>query len=139
MIEQADDVQRWRMDAVTKKNILLVEDQKSIAKMVARMVGGAGYEYRHALNGHEAMDLLQGGYRPDLILLDIIMPVMGGYEFLDELNKDVGMKGIPVVMMTGRDDAIDVLKAVKRGAVDYITKPFEPEYLLERIDCILQQ
>jgi two-component system sensor histidine kinase ChiS len=129
----------WRLDVTIKKSILLIEDQKSIAKMVARMVGDAGYEHKHALNGHEAMELLQTGYRPDLILLDIIMPVMGGYEFLDELNKDSAMKGIPVVMMTGRDEATDVVKAVKRGAVDYITKPFEPEYLLQRIDHILQQ
>jgi two-component system sensor histidine kinase ChiS len=139
MLGNTDGIKRGRRDVVTKKSILLIEDQKSIAKMVTRLVGDAGYENKHARNGQEALELLQEGYRPDLILLDIIMPVMGGYEFLDEFNKDSAMKGIPVVMMTGRDEATDVVKAVKRGAVDYITKPFEPDYLLARIGNILQQ
>lgn len=88
-----------------------------------------GYEFRHATNGQVAMDMLQEGFAPSLILLDIMMPVMNGYQFLEKLQEDEALRQIPVVMLTGLDEARDVLKAVTRGAMDYCTKPVKPEDL----------
>ncbi|MCW8972077.1 MAG: response regulator [Gammaproteobacteria bacterium] len=119
------------------RKILLVEDQKSVAAMTGRMLNDAGYQYRHAHNGQEAIELLRNGVRPDLILLDIVMPVMGGYEFLDELNGNEALRELPVIMLTGLGEATAVLNAVRRGAVDYLTKPVEPEVLLACIGRVL--
>lgn len=121
------------------KTILLVEDQKSVALMIGRMLESAGYRYEHSLNGREAMERLRRGPRPDMILLDIVMPVMSGYEFLEELGKEEELKDLPVIILSGRGEATDVLKAVKRGAIDYVTKPVEQELLLSRLERIFEK
>lgn len=124
--------------AESSKHILVVEDQEIIAMVAGQLLKRAGYQYRHAANGKEALDLLQGGFRPDLILLDVVMPVMDGYQFLDAINADDSLKDIPVIMLTALDNATDVMKAVKRGAVDYCTKPIEPADLLAAVNRLLQ-
>lgn len=115
------------------QTVLVVEDQEETALLITYLVKSAGYQHKYASNGQEALDLLNDGLRPDLILLDAMMPVMGGYELLEELQKDESLKEIPVVMLTSLDEASDVLTAVKKGAVDYCTKPVDPDDLLATI------
>ncbi|GAF97680.1 unnamed protein product, partial [marine sediment metagenome] len=74
---------------------------------------------------------------PDLILLDIMMPVMGGYAVLRRIREDENLKNIPVVMLTARAQERDVVKGINSGAEDYITKPFHPAELLARVKKIL--
>lgn len=114
-------------------NILVVEDQKQIAFLIGCILNKYGYQHKHALNGQEALQLLLDGFTPELILLDIMMPVMGGYEFLDEVKSVESLNSIPVVILSALDDAHDVAKAVKKGAVDYCTKPIDPNDLLTTI------
>ena len=123
-------------DAATK-TILLVEDQEIIAMLIAHMVKNAGYQHEHAENGQVALGMLRSGLRPDLILLDVVMPEMDGYQFLEELQRDDSLKDTPVVMLTALSDANDVLKAVKRGAMDYCTKPVDPDDLLATISRVM--
>jgi CheY-like chemotaxis protein len=115
------------------KSILLVEDQKQIAKVIGRMLESGGYAHHHAENGQAAIELLKKGLEPDLILLDIVMPVMDGYELLDELQGDTGLRHIPTVMLSAREDATSVMKAMKMGAVQYCTKPIHADELLQTI------
>jgi len=124
-------------DTATTKTILLVEDQEVIAMLIGRLVNDAGYQHAHAENGQVALGLLKGGLRPDLILLDVVMPEMDGYEFLEELNRDDSLRATPVVMLTALNNANDVLKAVKRGAMDYCTKPVDPDDLLATINRVM--
>lgn len=112
------------------KTVLIVEDQSQIAFLIGAILEKAGYNHDHATNGQEAMNLLTGGYEADLILLDIVMPVMDGYEFLDAIKADQSLKDTPVVVLSGLEDAADVMKAVKKGALDYCTKPIDPDDLL---------
>ncbi len=117
--------------------VLIVEDQESNAILLGKLVEKAGYQHRYAENGKMALDMLHEGLRPDLILLDIVMPVMNGYEFLDACHSDQDLRTIPVIMLTALDDASDVLKAVKKGATDYCTKPIDPNDLLTTIKRVL--
>jgi len=117
--------------------ILLVEDQEETAMLISFYMENWGYAFRHAANGQQALEMLQEGFAPSLILLDIMMPVMDGYQFLERLQEDEALQQIPVVMLTGLDEARDVLKAVKRGAIDYCTKPIEPDDLQATIQRLL--
>lgn len=127
MTTQADDL----------TTILLVEDQEETAMLTSFYMKKWGYQLKHAVDGKQALEMLHDGFIPDLILLDVMMPVMDGYQFLEEIREDGVLKHIPVVMLTGLDDASAVLKAVKRGAVDYCTKPIEPDDLQATIQRLL--
>ena len=115
------------------KTILVVEDQETISLLIGHLLRKAGYAYECAVNGQEALERLKEGFRPSLILLDVVMPVMDGYEFLDAMHEDAAISDIPVVMLTSLDHAQDVIRALKLGANDYCTKPIEPEDLLATV------
>lgn len=115
------------------KTVLIVEDQNEIAVIESYLLKSAGYKSRRATNGSEALERLRVGLRPDLILLDLVMPVMGGDQFLQEMRKDERFVDIPVVMLSAVDNPADVLRAVKHGAVDYCTKPLDPLALMQTI------
>ena len=116
------------------KTILLVEDQDVVAQTVSMALNVAGYHCEHAANGMRALSMLEEGLTPNLIILDIIMPVMDGYEFLEKLRTVTGMKDIPVIMLTSLNEPADVLKTLKAGAVDYQTKPIDVEALLRSVE-----
>lgn len=118
----------------SEKHILLVEDQDVVARTVSMALSVAGYRCEHASNGMRALSMLDEGLTPDLIILDIIMPVMDGYEFLEKFRKVTGMKDIPVIMLTSLNEPADVLKTLKAGAVDYQTKPIDVEGLLRSVE-----
>ncbi|MDH5784055.1 MAG: response regulator [Chromatiales bacterium] len=115
------------------KRILLVEDQELIAQTVNMALSVAGYQCEHASNGERALSIMKRGWLPNLILLDIVMPVMDGYKFLDELQKEPVLQEIPVIMLTALNNPPDVLKAMKAGAVDYCTKPLDVNDLLNSV------
>lgn len=123
--------------STTQKTILLVEDKQTIATTVSMVLNDAGYHVEHCLNGRVAIEQLASGFNPDLILLDVMMPVMDGYSALDAIKSSAPTSDIPVVMLTSLGDASDVMRALKSGAVDYCTKPIEPEDLLATIVRVL--
>ena len=95
-----------------------------------------GYQVTCKENGEEALKAIREE-KPDLILLDVMMPVMDGYEVLRQVKEDENLKNIPVVMLTARAQERDVVKGIGSGAEDYITKPFHPAELLARVKRIL--
>lgn len=125
--------------AQDKQTILVVDDQGDARMLVANLLDNNGYQHEEAGNGQEALGKLQSGLRPDLILLDIIMPEMDGYGFLDAISLDSEIKEIPVVMLTALGQPGDVVKALKLGAADYCTKPIEPNDMLGTIKRVLQR
>lgn len=116
------------------KCILLVEDQDMIAQTVGMALKVAGYHSEHASNGMRALAMLDEGLSPDLVVLDIMMPVMDGHEFLEKFRKLSGMESVPVIMLTALNEASDVMKSMKAGAVDFHTKPIDVERLLESVE-----
>jgi len=112
-----------------KKKILVVDDEADFLHMVRSRLEAASYEVVTALDGEQG---LQAALRekPDLILLDVSMPVMNGFEALRQLRNDSKTRNIPVIMLTAQADSTAIMRSQDLKATDYFTKPFESEELL---------
>lgn len=118
---------------VTCRNILIVDDTPDNLRLLSTMLASYGYQVRKAISGKVA---LQGAQiaPPDLILLDINMPEMNGYEVCQKLKKSDNTKDIPIIFISALDDVLEKVKAFQVGGVDYITKPFQIEEVLARVE-----
>ncbi len=117
--------------------VLVVEDHEPVARLVCKLLEREGYHSQWAANGEKALDVLADGYQPGLILLDVMMPVMDGFQFLDVIHNSTQWQEIPVVMLTAIDDAPSVIKAMKGGALEYCTKPIDPAELISSVQRLL--
>lgn len=120
-----------------KEKILTVDDDPDILD-VLKLTLGEQYEVFQANNGKEGLNLVQNK-KPDLIICDYMMPVMNGREFCKTLKKDILLRHIPLIMLTGKGEAKDVVSGIEAGADDYLVKPFDPDTLLARIKMILRR
>lgn len=117
-----------------RKRILVVEDNEAIGHLILANLELSGYEARHVLSAIEALEIIEReNYH--LIVLDIMMPKLNGFEFMERIDS----KAIPVIMLTAMDNLVDKVKGLKLGADDYITKPFESLELIARIDAVLRR
>jgi CheY-like chemotaxis protein/anti-anti-sigma regulatory factor len=116
--------------------ILTVDDSKTIRMIVRKALQSFDCEVSEAENGVEGLAAATK-QRPDLIVLDITMPVMNGIEMLDRLKSDSDLKAIPVIMLTAESGKDNVLNIVKKGVKDYMVKPFKGEELIERIKKVM--
>lgn len=121
-----------------KKRILLVEDERGLRNMTALLLKRAGYDVLTAEDGQEAWDKLTSE-SVDLIVLDIMMPRMDGYELARRLREVPDYKHIWVIFLTALDADLDALKGYELGAVQYVTKPFEGGFLLGVIEETLNR
>ncbi|HSL70034.1 MAG TPA: response regulator transcription factor [Longimicrobiales bacterium] len=126
------------MSKATPPRILVVEDERDIAALVAYHLTKEGYRVRTAEGGLEAMEAA-GTERPDLVLLDLMLPGLSGYEVLSELRRRPELSDVPVVVLTARRDEVDRVKGLELGADDYITKPFSPRELVLRVGAVLRR
>ncbi|NEQ26357.1 MAG: response regulator, partial [Microcoleus sp. SIO2G3] len=117
----------------SKGNILIVDDTPNNLRLLSSMLTQQGYEVRSAISGSVALMAVHTVH-PDLILLDINMPKMGGYEVCERLKADVETQEIPVIFLSALSEAIDKVRAFQVGGVDYITKPFQVEEVLARVE-----
>lgn len=112
--------------------IVLVEDDVQIARIVQIKLKNKGYEVAHAADGGAGLDLIRQE-RPDLVLLDVMMPVMDGYTVLRSLKADPALATIPIIMLSAKGQERDILQGLEGGAVDYVVKPFSPSELVARV------
>ncbi len=117
------------------KNILVIDDEPDILEFVERVLQDAGYSIVKAKDAKQGLAILQSE-KIDLLLLDIMLPEVDGWQLMQIMKSDERLKKIPVAMLTARVDAYDKIIGLKEGAVDYICKPFTAEQLLKRIDEI---
>ncbi len=120
----------------TKASILVVDDTQYNLDFLTRILVKRGYEVHPAANGPSALEIAQAT-PVDLILLDIMMPDMSGYEVCERLKADAGTRDIPVIFLSALSEVPDKVKAFSLGGVDYITKPFRSEEVLARIETHL--
>lgn len=118
--------------------ILLVDDEPEIRFLTRRMLEKEGHSVTEAENGEMALRMLQKD-KPDLILLDVRMPGLNGWEVCRRIKADDKTKGIPVVMFTVRTSEEDIQKSVDYGAEAHINKPFDKEELLELVENMLRR
>ncbi len=118
------------------KKILVVDDEQQLALAIKIRLQSKGYQVAIANDGQQALEAV-ARERPDLMLLDILMPVMDGYTCLRELNSRFGRGLVPVIVLTARDRMKDLFEL--EGIEDYVIKPFDHEDLLARIDRALKR
>ena len=117
-------------------NILIVDDEEVVRDVVSTLLKQAGYDVTIAEYGLAGYNLAQTA-QPDLVLLDLMMPVMDGFEVLSRLKRDPSTRHIPVIMLTAKIDAASERDCISWGAVDYIKKPWGPHELEDRIGMAL--
>ena len=123
---------------MAKKYILIVDDDPDILDVLRLTIPEEEYEVVEARDGQQALDKIYER-PPDLIILDYIIPKINGQEVCQKLKKDILLRHLPVIMLTGKGDVKDKVKGLDSGADDYIVKPFEPEELLARIRMTLRR
>lgn len=125
-------------DSVETASLLVVDDNEPNRDMLKRRLERLGYKVSCAENGRDALEKIQAGSF-DLLLLDIIMPVMDGFEVLDRLKAEPSLSEIPVIVLSASDELDHVVTGIKKGAKDYLTKPFSPVLLQARIGSCLER
>jgi len=121
---------------MTKAKILLVEDSSTQALKLQHILEESGFSVNMAKDGAEGMDRVRTS-PPDIVITDIMMPVMDGYELCSRIKADEALRRIPVILLTTLSFPEDILKGLKCGADNFITKPYEPSHLVSRIEYIL--
>lgn len=121
-----------------KKKILLVEDEKNIVLGVTICLRSAGLEVAVAEDGAEAIRKLETD-KPDLVLLDLVMPKLNGLDALQTMKDNEATRDIPVIVLSARAQEEDIQRAMELGAADYMAKPFRPEELLAVIKQVLAE
>ena len=115
------------------KKILLVEDEEIMISLLKRKLTSEGYEISVARDGEEGLKVMRKT-KPDLILLDIVMPKMGGFEVMEKMQKDKELKKIPVIVISNSGQPVELDKAQALGAKDWLIKTeFDPQEVVEKI------
>jgi len=123
---------------VAKGKILVVDDEVYIVHILDFSLGVEGYDVATAFDGEQALAKV-AQEKPDLIVLDIMMPKLDGYETCKRLKGDAATRDIPVILLSAKGRNVDQKVGFEVGADDYITKPFSPRKLVDRINSILGQ
>ena len=120
---------------MANQRILVVEDEPSIREVICLYLNRAGFNVIEAGDGQEALNIL-GGSQPDLVILDLMLPNIDGFE----ITKQLRAKGdIPIIMLTARRSEIDRIAGLEMGADDYVVKPFSPQELVSRVRAVLRR
>lgn len=116
-----------------ERTVLIIEDEKLIIVSTQMVLEAAGFRVESAVNGEEGIQKAKS-LRPDLVLLDIMMPGIDGWETLTRLKQDPQTADVPVVIFTAREHSRGHQRSAEMGAADYFRKPFEPEELVELVE-----
>jgi DNA-binding response OmpR family regulator len=116
-----------------QRTVLIIEDEKLIIVSTQMVLEAAGFRVESATNGEDGIAQART-QTPDLILLDVMMPGIDGWETLTRLKRDSGTSGVPVVIFTAREHSRGHQKSAEMGAADYLRKPFEPDELIELVE-----
>jgi DNA-binding response OmpR family regulator len=120
-----------------KRRILLADDDPGLRRLIGTTLGTEDFELLHATDGEEALAIARQ-QRPELVLLDVNMPKLDGFEVCRSLKSDAETAGIKVVMLTARGADVDRAKGREAGADDYFIKPFSPVQLLNKVYALLE-
>lgn len=117
--------------------ILYIEDDQTSAQLVRFLMERQGYAFQHASDGRAGLELARS-LRPDVIILDALLPLLDGFQVLEALHADAETARIQVLMLTGKTQSSDIVKALAIGANDYLLKPFQPAELTARVNKLLR-
>jgi two-component system phosphate regulon response regulator PhoB len=120
------------------QRVLVVDDEPDITALVAYHLAKAGYRVSTAANGRDALNAASEE-RPDVVVLDVMLPGVGGYDVLSELRRRPETRDVGVILLTARRDEPDRIQGLSLGADDYLTKPFSPAELVLRVQALLRR
>lgn len=120
---------------MTGRKILIIEDDQKIVRLLEQYLGGFGYEVFSSLEPLAGIEMIVR-HKPDLVILDIMLPNIDGFEACRRIRRD---NNVPIIMLTARGDVSDRIVGLELGADDYLAKPFEPRELVARIETILRR
>jgi len=123
---------------MAKESILVVEDEDDIRELLRYNLAKEGYQVTGAASGEEALKAVKAA-RPDLMLLDLMLPGLDGLEVCRSLKQDPQTRNLPIVMLTAKGEEADIVAGLELGADDYITKPFSVRVLLARLRAVLRR
>lgn len=121
-----------------KKRILLIEDEEDIAALIKLQAEASGYKMHvevDGINGYRAVER----EKPDLVILDIMLPGQNGFDVCRKIKNNVELKAIPVIILTAKSEELDMVLGLELGADDYVAKPFSPKVLFSRIKAVLRR
>jgi len=119
-----------------KKKILVVDDSETNLLLLSAVLEDAGYDVELLNDSHQAVAYINK-HKPDLVLLDLLMPGMDGFEFMDKMNQDIRRPGFPIVVVTAYDSHDNKQKAKDLGAADVINKPIDISSFLDKVEQIV--
>lgn len=120
------------------KRILVIDDEPDLLELVRVNLHQSGYEVETAADGREALAALRRS-RPDLVVLDLMLPDVSGTDLCRQLRADPGFSSLPIIMLTAKADEVDRVVGFELGADDYVTKPFSPRELSLRVNAVLRR
>jgi len=123
---------------VAHEKILVVDDEEDIRELVRYNLERNGYEVSCVSSGEEALDVIRS-YRPELVVLDLMLPGIDGFEVCRTIKSDPKTEHLPIIMLTAKGEESDVVTGLELGAEDYIVKPFSPQVLLARVRAVLRR
>lgn len=123
---------------MSKERILVVDDEENIAELISFNLENSGYEVLVVDNGLEAIKVCKN-YKPNLILLDLMLPEMDGYDVCKSIRQSDDIKDTPIIMLTAKSEELDKILGLELGADDYITKPFSIKELCARVKAVLRR
>jgi DNA-binding response OmpR family regulator len=119
-------------------SVLVVEDDVHIAHVLGFMLERQGYRVIHVADGRAAVQHVASQPAPDLVLLDVMLPYVDGFEIVGQIRAQAGWEAVPVLMLTAKNTERDTVRALDAGANDFIIKPFQPQELLARLRRFLK-
>ncbi len=127
-----------RSAAMSREHILIIEDDKNINELIRYNLQNHNFQTESVIDGAGAL-LAIGAHRPDLILLDLMLPGINGTELCEKLKANSETADIPIIMVTAKGEEEDIVKGLELGADDYISKPFSPKILVARVKAVLRR
>jgi len=121
-----------------KNRILIVEDEESLLKLESILLSSKGYQVTGVMDGKSALDEINAR-KPDLVVLDIMLPELDGFEVCKRIKENPETAGIPVVMLTAKKNSQDYARGMQVGADAYVTKPFKSAQVMELIESLLSR
>jgi len=121
-----------------KKKILIADDDIGVHTLLRKIISSNGFDVIHAYDGQETVERINNE-QPDLVVLDILMPFKDGRDICRDLKKNPKTQKIKILMLSGKSEQFDRIAGLEMGADDYITKPFSPDHLVNKIKKILKK
>ena len=121
-----------------RKTALLIEDERDVAELVRHALAREGFEVHHQSDGARGLAAVEREH-PDILILDVMLPTMDGFEICRRLRRDARTAAIPIIMLTARAEDADHVAGLEVGADDYVTKPFSPRVLVAHIRALLRR